>query len=87
MNHEQRKARIRWHSRRGMLELDVLLGRFLQAKLETMSEADMDVLECLLAEADPDLYAWLMGYETPVNKELADFVTLIRTENRPVTIT
>lgn len=86
MNHEQRKARIRWHSRRGMLELDVILGRFLQSKLETMSDTEMDVLERLLAQADPDLYAWLMGYETPSNKELADFVTYIRSEHYPVTV-
>lgn len=78
MNLEQRKARIRWHSRRGMLELDLLLGRFLQAKLETMSEADMDRYEDLLTYPDPDLFAWLMGYETPSNKEIADFVALIR---------
>lgn len=78
MNLEQRKARIRWHSRRGMLELDLLLGRFLQAKLETMSETEMDKYEDLLTNSDPDLFAWLMGYETPTNKELADFVALIR---------
>ncbi len=74
----QRKARIQWHSRRGMLELDVLLGRFLQAHLDTMSEAELDLTETLLDNADPDLYAWLMGYETPSNKEIANFVTHIR---------
>ena len=78
MNHEQRKAKISWHCRRGMLELDVLLGRFLQSKLDTMSDQDMDVFEALLTHADPDLYAWLMGYEAPSTKELADFVALIR---------
>lgn len=87
MNLAQRKARIRWHSRRGMLELDVLLGRFLQAKLASMSEPELDVFERLLAQADPDLYAWLMGYEAPSNKELADFVTYIRSENHAVTLT
>lgn len=78
MNLEQRKARIRWHSRRGMLELDLLLGRYLQAKLDTMSTIDMEQYENLLTYPDPDLYAWLMGYETPSNKELADFVSVIR---------
>lgn len=78
MNLEQRKARIRWHSRRGMLELDLLLGRYLQAKLDTMSEEDMDRYEDFLTYPDPDLYAWLMGYETPINKELADYVAVIR---------
>lgn len=74
----QRKARIRWHSRRGMLELDVLLSRFLQAHLDTMLDVELDLTEALLDNADPDLYAWLMGYETPSNKEIAHFVTRIR---------
>ena len=81
MNPEQRKAKIRWHGRRGMLELDVLFGRFLQANLETLSDPDLEVLEHLLAQPDPDLYAWLMGYETPSNKELAEFVLRIRSQD------
>ncbi len=78
MNPTHRKAKIRYQSRRGMLELDVLLERFLAAKLDSMSETELDLLEYLLNQTDPDLYAWLMGYETPIKKELADFVVLIR---------
>lgn len=78
MNYKQRKARIRWHCRRGMLELDFLLERFIQLKLDHMSESEMDLFETLLAQPDPDLYAWLMGYETSSNKELADYVKHIR---------
>ena len=79
MNVTQRKAKIRYRSRRGMLELDVLLERFLAAKLDSLTEKGMDVLERLLDQTDPDLYAWLMGYETPSSKELAEFVAFIRT--------
>lgn len=79
MNVTQRKAKIRYRSRRGMLELDVLLERFLAAKLDSLTEKEMDVLERLLDQTDPDLYAWLMGYETPSSKELAEFVAFIRT--------
>jgi antitoxin CptB len=86
MNQEQRKARIRWHSRRGMLELDLLLGRFLDAQLDSMSANDMDRFEELLTQADPDLYAWLMGYETSVDKELANFVTRIRSFYHPTAL-
>lgn len=78
MNSSERKAKIRWQSRRGMLELDVLLGRYLASKLDTMTDTELDHCDLLLDQADPDLYAWLMGYETPSQKELADFVTLIR---------
>jgi antitoxin CptB len=78
MNPTQRKAKIRYRSRRGMLELDVLFSRFLAAKLDSMSAAELEILEQLLEQNDPDLYAWLMGYETSSKKELADFVLLIR---------
>lgn len=82
MNYEQRKARIRWHCRRGMLELDFLLERFIQLKLDNMSATEMDLFETLLAQPDPDLYAWLMGYETSSNKDLADYVTHIRSHHQ-----
>lgn len=79
---DQRKARIRWRSRRGMLELDVLLERFIQARLDTMIETELDTFESLLEQPDPDLYAWLMGYETPSKKEFADFVVIVRSYHR-----
>ncbi len=78
MNLEHRKAKIRWQSRRGMLELDVILDRFLQARLELMSTTELDVFESVLNNPDPDLYAWLMGYESPSNKEFVDCVNVIR---------
>ena len=86
MNLEQRKAKIRWQSRRGMLELDVLLERFLNAHLVHMDEQNLNALEALLDNADPDLYAWLMGYESPSNKEFLDLVLFIRSEYRTTTL-
>jgi len=83
MDLNERKAKIRWQSRRGMLELDIILGRFVESHLEAMPEGELDLLETLLDNADPDLYAWLMAYETPSNKEIADFVTFIRSQYSP----
>lgn len=78
MTSEQRKSKIRWHCRRGMLELDLLLERFIQARLDNMTDLELDKFENLLVNSDPDLYAWLMGYESPTDKEVADFVAIIR---------
>lgn len=78
MTPEQRKAKLRWHCRRGMLELDVMLERFVMTCLERLTEHELDTFEALLTYPDPDLYAWLMGYEHPPTEELADFVALIR---------
>lgn len=81
MNVEQRKAKIRWRCRRGMLELDILLERFVARALDSLSMVQLTQFETLLSKPDPDLYAWLMGYESPVRKELMDFVNFIRITN------
>jgi len=74
----QKKAKLTWHCRRGMLELDLILQRFLAHHVDTLSDSQIELFERLLTAQDPDLYAWLMGYETPVDKELRDIVTFIQ---------
>lgn len=59
------KAKITWNCRRGMLELDLLLSSYLQKELEQLDSARLVQFEALLENQDPDLYAWLMGYEQP----------------------
>ena len=46
-----------WH--RGCKETDLVLGRYCDARLETMNEADMALFESLLDEDDGDIWAWL----------------------------
>lgn len=63
----RRKLRYRaWH--RGTREMDLLLGRFVDAELQGLSEADIGALESLIELPDPDLFSWLMG-ESPVPPE------------------
>lgn len=77
----EQKARLTWRCRRGMLELDLILQRFLAHHLDVLNDEQAALFEDLLTAQDPDLYAWLMGYETPVNKELRQFVTFIQLRN------
>ncbi|MBA2711137.1 MAG: succinate dehydrogenase assembly factor 2 [Tatlockia sp.] len=77
----QRKAKIKWQSRRGMLELDLILGRFIETQLDEMSESQLDAFEKLLKCIDPELFSWLMGYSTPIEKELATIVEYIRQQD------
>ena len=74
----QKKAKLTWHCRRGMLELDLILQRFLATQVEQLTEQQIDLFERLLTAQDPDLYAWLMGYEAPVDKELREIVAFIQ---------
>jgi antitoxin CptB len=48
-----------WH--RGTREMDLIMGRFADATIDTLSEADVDLLEQLSDAPDPDLYAWISG--------------------------
>jgi antitoxin CptB len=74
----QRKAKITWRCRRGMLELDLILQRFLKQSLDAMTEQQLASFESLLENPDPDLYAWFMEYEKPPSQELLDIVAFIR---------
>ncbi|MET1415700.1 succinate dehydrogenase assembly factor 2 [Roseibium sp. HPY-6] len=48
-----------WH--RGMKEMDLLLGGFANAQIDTLSEPELLELEHLLTAHDQDLYAWMTG--------------------------
>ncbi len=47
--------RLRWHCRRGLLELDILLNRFLNKELATLSKQELVELDQLLQLQDNDL--------------------------------
>ena len=48
-----------WH--RGTREMDLILGRFADAEIAALSEAELAQLERLIEVPDPDLYAALTG--------------------------
>lgn len=62
---EQELKKLQWASRRGMLELDVVLLPYLEQHAEQFKPQDVEHYQRFLEEADPDLYAWIMGFETP----------------------
>ena len=68
--------------RRGMRELDFLVGGFADAQLPGLPDADLDDFEALLDAQDRDLLGWLTGeidlpgaYDTPVFRKLKAFHT------------
>ncbi|AOE50407.1 FAD assembly factor SdhE [Kangiella sediminilitoris] len=74
---EQQLKKLQWGSRRGMLELDVVLIPYLESRSNQFSEEDVALYGELLEETDPDLYAWIMGFERPKPK-FANLVSSIR---------
>ena len=70
--------RIRWRARRGLLENDILLGRFLDAELTKLSQDELTLLDELLRMQDNDLLDVLMGRIAVANPQLAPLVERIR---------
>jgi antitoxin CptB len=50
-----------WH--RGMREMDLIMGRFADARLDGLSEGEIDELERLIEVPDRELLAWITGEE------------------------
>jgi antitoxin CptB len=60
----RRRARHRaWQ--RGLRELDLLLGRFADAHIDSMAEPELLEFERLLDEPDPSLLGWIMAVDEP----------------------
>lgn len=77
-----RKAKLMLHCRRGMLELDLILIRFAESYLDTMTEKQVDTFDELLGCTDPELFSWLMGHAKPVDKELLEIVEFIKLHDK-----
>ena len=62
-----RRARLRWRSRRGLLENDLILTRFLDAHEAELSDDEVDALTRLLELPDNDLMGLLLGQNEPAD--------------------
>jgi len=71
--------RLRWRCRRGMRELDQLLGRFLDREWRQSPTAERAVFLRLLQTEDDKLWHWFMGHEAVDDAQLAQLVQRIRT--------
>ena len=53
--------RVRWRARRGLLELDIVLGRFIEAHYAQLDEAGRQAFEILLDMPDNPLWDMIAG--------------------------
>ena len=59
---EHRLKRLRLRSwRRGIKEMDLILGAYADAQLAELDAGTLDRYEALLDENDQDLYKWVSG--------------------------
>ena len=77
---EAREARLKRllmrSNRRGIKEMDLILGQFAATRLAQMPAETLDLYEALLSENDHDLFQWVSGRAgTP--PEYLDLITSI----------
>jgi antitoxin CptB len=68
--------RVRWQCRRGLLELDVVLTRFLDRHFETLSPQQRAAFNRLLDYPDNDLWNFVTGKQPPPDAETARIISL-----------
>jgi succinate dehydrogenase flavin-adding protein (antitoxin of CptAB toxin-antitoxin module) len=70
--------RIRWHCRRGLLELDLVLARFQERVLPGLSPDEIEGFKALLQCSDNDLWDFVTGRLDPAPGMEARLVQLLR---------
>ena len=71
--------------RRGVREMDLIVGRFADAYIDQFDDATLDDFERLIEAPNADLYGWVVGaesappdYDTNVLRQLIAFHTRAR---------
>ena len=70
--------RIRWHCRRGLLELDLVLGRFLETRYGQLTSEQKHAFTRLLGLPDNDLWDLVIGRATTDDTGCAEIVGMLR---------
>ncbi|ATQ69332.1 MULTISPECIES: succinate dehydrogenase assembly factor 2 [Methylosinus] len=75
-----RRRRIRFRAwRRGMREMDLIMGGFVDSEIRGLDDAALEALEALLDADDDAVYGWLCAagappaYDTPLFRRIAAF--------------
>ncbi|MDV7141923.1 succinate dehydrogenase assembly factor 2 [Tropicimonas sp. TH_r6] len=74
---ENRLKRLLMRSwRRGIKEMDLVLGHYSDDKLAGMDDAELDLYEALLGEMDQDLLRWITGLD-PIPEQYVELFAKI----------
>mmetsp|Transcript_46236 Transcript_46236/g.74364 ORF Transcript_46236/g.74364 Transcript_46236/m.74364 type:complete len:149 (-) Transcript_46236:116-562(-) len=67
---DTRRKKALWRCRqRGWVEIDLLMGNWASEAIPRMSSEELDQLEVIIAQENPNLLNWLLGHDD-VPKEL-----------------
>jgi antitoxin CptB len=82
MEADAENRRVYWHSRRGMLELDLVLMPFAESVYPGLDAGDKQRYRDLLACEDTDIFAWLLHRVPPGDPGIAHIVDRILAHGR-----
>ncbi|MEM7567783.1 MAG: succinate dehydrogenase assembly factor 2 [Pseudomonadota bacterium] len=70
---DTRRRRLTFHAwHRGIREMDLLFGRYMDAHVRDMSDDELDEIEALMRLPDQELLKWIDGRESaPANQNTA----------------
>ncbi|MRN37280.1 succinate dehydrogenase assembly factor 2 family protein [Neisseria sp. N95_16] len=72
------KRKIRFQTRRGLLELDLVLGRFMEREFEQLNDEELAAFVEILEFQDQDLLALVNGYTQTEKTHLIPLLNRIR---------
>jgi len=78
MLEHDRLNRIRWRSRRGMLENDLVLTRFLDVRGPLLTEDEIAMLDRLLDLGDNELWDLIAGRQEPLDASVVPLLEQLR---------
>lgn len=70
--------RARWRCRRGLLELDIVLQRFMDRYYTQLDEQGLEQFERLLAFADNDLWDLITGRQVTIDNNVQHVLELLK---------
>lgn len=78
MADESGAEQLRWQCRRGMLELDFVLERYLNDHYADADAAERERFRELLTAQDPELQVWLLNGEPHIDPDYQPLIDKIR---------
>jgi len=78
----ERLSRLRWRCRRGMLENDLVLERFLALRGDAITEDEVAMLDRLLNLPDQERWCPMVARTEPADPAAAPLVAALRSPDR-----
>ena len=72
------RSQLVWRCRRGTLELDLCLARFLERGYGVLAQTDKEIFARMVERSNDDLTAWLINGVEPADEGFARLAQAIR---------